>query len=109
MDEIDRILSSEALVEPAPEFPRSVMTAVLREASAPPPIPFPWRRIAASAAVMTLASTGLAAAPAFREPAQRVITALGAIEGPFAGLAFGSIGLSLVILMAILWMCWRAD
>jgi hypothetical protein len=109
MDEIDRILRSEALVEPAPEFTRSVMTAVQREASTPPPIAFPWRRIAASAAVMTVASTGLAAAPAFREPAQRAITALGAIEGPLAGLAFVSIALSLAISTATLWVSWRAD
>jgi hypothetical protein len=109
MDEIDRILSSEALVEPAPEFTRSVMAAVQREAIAPPPLLFPWRRVAASAAVMTLASTGLAAAPEFREPAQRVITALGGIEGPFVGLAFGSIAASLVILTGTLWVYWRAD
>jgi hypothetical protein len=109
MDDIDRMLTSEALVEPSPDFTLRVMAAVQREASAPPPIPFPWRRIAASAAAMTVASTGLAAAPAFREPAQRVITALGAIDGPSAGLAFVSTALSFVILAWTLWVSWRAD
>lgn len=109
MDEIDRMLSSDALVEPASEFVRSVMAAVQREANVPPPIPFPLRRIGVSAAVMIIASTGLATAPAFREPARRAITALGAIEGPLAGMAVVSIALSLVILTGTLWMSWRAE
>jgi len=43
-DELDRILSSGADVRPSPTFLRSVMAAVERQADAPPPIPFPWRR-----------------------------------------------------------------
>ena len=45
MDELDRILSREETVTPSAGFVTSVMAAVRREAAAPPPIPFPWRRL----------------------------------------------------------------
>ena len=40
-DEIDRILSSEEGIVPSSGFTVSVMEEVMREASTPPPIPFP--------------------------------------------------------------------
>ncbi len=40
-DEIDRMFSDEAGIEPSPGFAARVMDAVRHEASAPPPIPFP--------------------------------------------------------------------
>ena len=43
-DEIDRILSREDDILPSSGFGASVMDAVRREAAAPPPIPFPWKR-----------------------------------------------------------------
>jgi len=43
-DEIDRILSREDEILPSSGFAVSVMDAVRREASVPPPIPFPWKR-----------------------------------------------------------------
>jgi hypothetical protein len=43
-DEIDHILSREDEILPSSGFAVSVMDAVRREASAPPPIPFPWKR-----------------------------------------------------------------
>ncbi len=43
-DEIDRILSREDGILPSSGFAVSVMDAVRREAAAPPPIPFPWKR-----------------------------------------------------------------
>jgi hypothetical protein len=43
-EEIDRILSREDEILPSSGFAVSVMDAVRREASAPPPIPFPWKR-----------------------------------------------------------------
>ena len=43
-EEIDRILSREDEVLPSSGFAVSVMDAVRREAAAPPPIPFPWKR-----------------------------------------------------------------
>ncbi len=44
-DELDRILAEETAILPSPEFTASVMAAVRREASAPVPIAFPWRRV----------------------------------------------------------------
>ncbi|HMD17384.1 MAG TPA: hypothetical protein VKH18_12015 [Terriglobales bacterium] len=43
-DEMNRILSSEDEILPSSGFAVSVMDAVRREAAAPPPIPFPWKR-----------------------------------------------------------------
>lgn len=44
-EEIDRILSSkEEDAEPSPGLVASVMETIRSEASAPPPIPFPWKR-----------------------------------------------------------------
>jgi hypothetical protein len=43
-EEIDRILASEEDILPSSGFHASVMEAIHREASTPPPIPFPWRR-----------------------------------------------------------------
>jgi hypothetical protein len=43
-EEIDRILSREGGILPSSGFAVSVMDAVRREASAPAPIPFPWKR-----------------------------------------------------------------
>jgi hypothetical protein len=42
--ELDRILSKEEEILPSSGFAASVMEAVQREASSPPPIPFPWKR-----------------------------------------------------------------
>lgn len=42
--EIDRILSRRDEILPSSGFVTSVMDAVRREATAPPPIPFPWKR-----------------------------------------------------------------
>ena len=41
--DLDRILS-ETEILPSSGFASSVMEAVRREAAAPPPIPFPWKR-----------------------------------------------------------------
>ena len=43
-DEMDRILSRQDEILPSSGFTASVMDAVRREAAAPPPIPFPWKR-----------------------------------------------------------------
>jgi hypothetical protein len=43
-EEIDRILSREDEILPSSGFVVSVMEAVRREAAAPLPIPFPWKR-----------------------------------------------------------------
>jgi len=42
--DLDCILSKEEEILPSSGFAASVMEAVAREAAAPPPIPFPWKR-----------------------------------------------------------------
>ena len=57
--EMDRILSRPDEIVPSSGFAASVMEAVYREAAAPPPIPFPWKRalpcvgLAAAALILT--------------------------------------------------------
>ena len=61
-DQINRILSREDEILPSSGFAVSVMDTVRREAAAPPPIPFPWKRavpglvVAGLAAVLVLAA-----------------------------------------------------
>jgi hypothetical protein len=43
-EEIDHMLSHEDEILPSSGFAVAVMDAVRREAVAPPPIPFPWKR-----------------------------------------------------------------
>jgi len=54
-EDFDRILSKEQEIAPSSGFVVSVMDAVQREAEAPPPIPFPWKR-----ALPGLTAAGLA-------------------------------------------------
>jgi hypothetical protein len=54
-DEVDRILSREEEIFPTSRFADSVMKAVRREAAAPRPIPFPWKR--ALPGMITVAAT----------------------------------------------------
>lgn len=44
-ESIDRILSSEEELIPSSGFTAAVMERIREEAAAPPPIPFPWRRM----------------------------------------------------------------
>ncbi len=67
-DDIDRILAAEDELVPSSGFAASVLEAVRREASAPPPIPFPWKR----------AWPGLVAA------ALALVVVPAALIGPFA-------------------------
>ena len=59
-EEIDRILGGEEDILPSSGFHASVMEAVLREATAPPPIPFPWKRAWPAFAASALALFGSA-------------------------------------------------
>lgn len=45
-EEIDRALAAEEEIVPSSGFSRAVMAAVKKEAGVPPPIPFPWKRLA---------------------------------------------------------------
>jgi hypothetical protein len=42
-DDLDHILSESEDIHPSSGFATSVMTAVRRDATIPPPIPFPWK------------------------------------------------------------------
>jgi len=44
MDKMDNILANEPELVPSSGFLASVMERVVEEATAPPPIPFPWKR-----------------------------------------------------------------
>jgi len=54
-EELDAILSREQDIVPSSGFAASVMEAVARQAAAPPPIPFPWRRALPGFATLAVA------------------------------------------------------
>ncbi len=54
-DEMNRILSQDHEILPSVGFAASVMDAVRREAAAPAPIPFPWKRALPGVVVSSLA------------------------------------------------------
>ena len=58
-DDLDRIMSADEEIVPASGLVATVMDMVRREASAPPPIAFPWVRLACGlVAVVGLAALG---------------------------------------------------
>lgn len=68
-------------IEPSAGFSRRILAEVEREARAPRPIPFPWRRLASGAgAILVLAAIGSAAAAPIRQgAAEQIARAAGAI------------------------------
>ncbi len=54
-DELDRILSQEEEIAPSSGLTASIMGAVLQEAAAPAPIPFPWKRAIPGLAALAVA------------------------------------------------------
>ena len=69
-DELDGIFSGEQGIAPSSGFTASVMDAVRREASAPAPIPFPWKRVLPGLVLCVLALAAMSVA-AFTGPAAR--------------------------------------
>jgi hypothetical protein len=64
-EEMDRALAGGGGIVPSSGFASSVMEAVRRDAEAPPPIPFPWKRAlpglivcVAAAVVLLFAGSG---------------------------------------------------
>ncbi len=49
-DDLDRALTDGGDIVPSSGFVQAVMQAVHAEAAAPPPIPFPWKRVLAGLA-----------------------------------------------------------
>ena len=94
-NDLDRILSKEEEILPSSGFATAVMDAVQREASTPPPIPFPWKRALPGLAVAAFAlvwgviclAALLLEAPATLTPAEPTVLApiLQAIINPRAG------------------------
>lgn len=62
MDELDRILSAEEAIEPSSGLADSVMRAVREQAAAPPPLRFPWVRLALGTGTALLFILGIAVA-----------------------------------------------
>ncbi len=63
-DELDRMLrthmnASTEQLTPSSGFTQSVMDAIRDEATAPPPIPFPWKRLLPAAIALLCALIGL--------------------------------------------------
>lgn len=59
-DELHRALSAEEEIMPSSGFVANVMDAVRAEATAPPPIPFPWKLAIPGLAAWACIITGLA-------------------------------------------------
>jgi hypothetical protein len=68
-EDIDRILAGEEEILPSSGFAASVLDAVRREAVAPPPIPFPWKR--AWPGLVALVSTLVIVPSALLQPVAR--------------------------------------
>jgi hypothetical protein len=63
VDELDRILSSDEMLEPSSGFATAALRAVHEAAAEPPPLPFPWGRLAiglAACGTLTVSATALA-------------------------------------------------
>jgi hypothetical protein len=87
-EELDRILSKADEIVPSSGFAANVMDAVQRESSAPPPIPFPWRRaIPGFGVAAALAIATALAGPDAGEPPAAVTWAAAAIVAMVAPLA----------------------
>lgn len=73
LDEIDRILNRKDQILPSSGFASAVMDAVRREATAPAPIPFPWKRalpgVIAGGLVLVFIAIALTAVSAHPESA----------------------------------------
>ena len=70
--ELDRILSAEQDIVPSANFARNVMDKVRMEASAPPPIPFPWKRALPGGILCVLAVVAVLVTAVLRPGPQRV-------------------------------------
>jgi len=110
MSDIDRILSGDPVIEPSAGFASRVMGQVRQEATAPPPIEFPWRRFlpgAIACAAMLLIALGLTIADfdpsaVSQEPAAQLAPAfdIAVLTQPSAIAAIALIGSLLVAWLA---------
>lgn len=76
-DELDRMFSVEQRIVPSANFTRNVMDAVRREASAPAPIAFPWKRALPGLVLCILSLVGMFVAELMRPGSPRLHEASG--------------------------------
>ncbi len=90
MDESERLLAREELIEPAPDFARRVMAAVANEPRFSAPLVFPWRRAALGAALGIGAALATLAAPGTRSAAESVLDAIDGAQRAMTPLALAT-------------------
>jgi hypothetical protein len=84
VDDLDRILMSEERLEPSSGFAAAALRAVRDAAAEPPPLPFPWWRLAiglAACGILTASATALALRSSLSLPS------LPSLPAPFPQLA----------------------
>jgi hypothetical protein len=84
-DELDHMLrthmnASTEQLTPSSGFTQSVMDAIREEATAPPPIPFPWKRLFPAAIALLCAIIGLAMFAGRQTPALPQALSLGSLN-----------------------------
>ena len=101
-EEIDRVLGGEEDLLPSSGFHASVMEAVHREATAPAPIPFPWKRawpafaataVALVGSTVLLVKSGAAGPPLF----ESLLPAAQSVGAPWIALAAAATAGSLLL------------
>jgi hypothetical protein len=113
MANTDTIRGSEESIEPSPQFAARVMAAVRKEAMMPPPLPFPWRRVAIGASLGIATSAVLSASPAVTSRTDDTLTAIArvsdAIDPVLLGVAGAAVLVSFATVKSILWFAGRGD
>ena len=113
MVDTDTTRDSQESVEPSPQFAARVMAAVRKEAMMPPPLPFPWRRVAIGAGLGIAASAVLSASPAVTSRTDDTLTAIArvsdVIDPVLLGAAAAAILLSFATMQSFLWFAGRGD
>jgi hypothetical protein len=99
-EDLDRILGSEEPLVPSAGFAASVVERALEAASAPPPLPFPWRRYLLGLLVI-LAMSGICGGLAARVAGIEVLgaavhNALAVFADPRLSLPLGEAAASLL-------------
>ena len=101
-DDLDRILSSEDLLEASSGFTANVMEAVRRQASEPPPLRFPWLRFATGlVACGVMAMTGTVLMPRLETTFAAMITPLTPLGAVLPELGYAAAALLVSLGLAI--------